>query len=97
MQPHDVLGVRPGATRREVVVAYRRFAFRHHPDRGGDPSAFQAGADAYRRLSGTTAAGRRPTVTPARADVVFHRRHRRGVRSLLRLARRRRATSRSLA
>ncbi len=97
MQPHEVLGVQPGPTRREVVEAYRRFALRHHPDRGGDPSTFQAGADAYRRLMGTTAGDRRPPVTSPRADVVFHRRHRRGVQSLLRLARRRLATPRSLA
>ena len=48
---HETLGVRPGAGRREVTEAFRRYALRHHPDRGGDPARFQAGVDAYRRLT----------------------------------------------
>ena len=84
-QPHEVLGVRPGAPRDEVSEAFRRFALRHHPDRGGDPARFQAGVDAYRRLSRTR---------PAPANVVFHRRARPGIPSLLRLARRRLAAVR---
>lgn len=84
MRPHEVLGVRPGAAPADVTLAFRRFALRHHPDRGGDPSRFQAGVDAYRSL-----------VAPARApaDVVFHRRPPR-VSSLLRLAARRLAARR---
>ena len=78
-----MLGVRPGAPRREVVDAFRRFALRHHPDRGGDPRRFQAGVDAYRRLTGS----RPPAGAPV--NLVFHRRTRPGVPSLLRLARRR--------
>lgn len=71
--PHELLGVAPGATATEVTAAFRRFALRNHPDRGGDPDRFRAGAEAYRRLVGrapSAAAGGRP-------DVVFHRRHRR--------------------
>ena len=78
MQPHEVLGVRPGASRADVTDAFRRFALRHHPDRGGDPARFQAGVDAYRRLAG-------PHVAPA--NVVFHRRRRAGISSLLRALR----------
>ena len=83
MQAHEVLGVRPGATAPEVTEAFRRFALRHHPDRGGDAARFQAGVDAYRRLT------RSRTVPSTAADVVFHRRARPGVLTLLRLAGRR--------
>lgn len=85
MGPHEILGVRPGAGRREVTDAYRRFALRHHPDRGGDRATFEAGVEAYRCLTGdsrrATAAGRAP------ANVVFHRRRRPRLASLLRRAR----------
>ena len=75
MQPHELLGVRPGASPREVRAAFRRFAAEHHPDRGGDTARFQAGVDAYHSLCGAP-------VRPAGADaapvspVVFHRRRR---------------------
>ena len=88
-QPHEVLGVRPGAPRSEVAEAFRRFALRNHPDRGGDPARFQEGVDAYHRLTGSG-----PSQHP-RADVVFYRRTRPGVPSLLRMARRRLAAVRS--
>ena len=85
MQAHEVLGVKPDATPDEVTDAFRRYALRHHPDRGGDPAAFQAGVDAYRSLTGRRRAP---------ADVVFHRRSRPGPASLLRLASRRLAAFR---
>ena len=88
MTPHEVLGVRPGASKAEVARAYRRYALRHHPDRGGDPARFQAGVDAYHRLTGSTP----PASAPA--NVVFHRRSRPGVRSFLRVAGRRLAAVR---
>ena len=84
MPPHEILGVRPGADRVEIADAFRRYALRHHPDRGGDPTEFQQGVEAYRQLSGGRRAARRVT-----ADVVFHRRSRPGIPSLLRLAGRR--------
>lgn len=84
MQDHDVLGVRPGASPQEVAAAFRRHALRHHPDRGGDPARFQAGVDAYERLTGSA-----HPVSRHRADVVFHRRGRAGIPALLRVARRR--------
>jgi hypothetical protein len=80
-----VLGVAPGATRAEVTAAFRRFALRNHPDRGGDPDHFRSGVEAYRRLLGaqprSAGAGR------AAADVVFHRHRRAGLGALLRRAR----------
>lgn len=94
MQAHDVLDVRRGASRQEVAAAFRRYALRHHPDRGGEPARFQAGTDAYHRLTGRPApatprfTSTSPTGAP-RADVVFHRRPRPGFPALLRLARRR--------
>jgi hypothetical protein len=83
--PHEVLGVRPGAGSADVTEAFRRFALRHHPDRGGDPDTFQAGVDAYHRLSG-------PSLAPA--NVTFHRRRRAGVPALVRTATRRLASLR---
>ena len=79
MSPHEVLGVRVGAPTDEVTAAFRRYARRHHPDRGGDAAAFQAGVDAYHRLTGAA--------PPAGAEVVFHRRPR-----LVARLRRRRST-----
>jgi len=73
LQPHELLGVRPDASGADVTEAFRRFALRNHPDRGGDPRAFQAGVDAYRRLSGRRRAP---------ANVTFHRRPRAGIPSL---------------
>ncbi len=81
---HEVLGVEPGATPAEVSAAFRRFALRNHPDRGGDPEHFRTGVDAYRCL---LAAAGRPGPRHSRADVVFHRRARPGVGSLVRRAR----------
>ena len=69
MSPYDVLGVAPYATDDEVRRAFRRFAQRNHPDRGGDPVRFQQGVDAYHRiLGGDIDGGRAP------GNVVFHRR-----------------------
>ena len=81
---HEVLGVEPGATPAEVSAAFRRFALQNHPDRGGDPEHFRAGVDAYRCL---LAAAGRSVPRRSGADVVFHRRARPGVGSLVRRAR----------
>ena len=77
--------MKPDAAPEEVTDAFRRYALRNHPDRGGDPAAFQAGVEAYRSLTGRRRAP---------ADVVFHRRSRSGPASLLRLASRRLAAFR---
>ncbi len=50
--PPSPLGVRAGANQDELKGAWRRFALEHHPDRGGHPDFFKAGAEEYRRLSG---------------------------------------------
>ncbi len=88
-----MLGVTPKATRDDVTDAFRRYALAHHPDRGGDPTRFQAGVDAYRRLTGA-APPVRAGARPAPPDVVFHRRASPGIPSLLRLAGRRLAAFR---
>ncbi|MDQ3643655.1 MAG: J domain-containing protein [Actinomycetota bacterium] len=93
--PHEVLGVCPDATAPEVTDAFRRFALRHHPDRGGDTGRFQDGLEAYRRLTGSGPPVRRGAPGRSSADVVFHRRTRPGVTSLLRRAGRRLAATRS--
>jgi len=80
-----VLGVSTTAGPEEVTAAFRTFARRHHPDRGGDPDRFRAGVDAYRAL----VAAPRPPAVRAGPEVVFHRRRRRRVPSLLRAARHR--------
>jgi hypothetical protein len=73
LQPHELLGVRPDASGADVTEAFRRFALRNHPDRGGDPETFHAGVDAYRRLSGRRRAP---------ANVTFYRRPKPGAPSL---------------
>ena len=85
MQPHDVLGVSPGATAKEVTEAFRRFALRNHPDRGGDAERFRAGSEAYRRL--LASARREGATSGPRSDIVFHRRPRSGLAAMLRRAR----------
>jgi len=56
-----MLGVDHRATRQDVTRAYRRAAKRHHPDAGGDASAFRA-LDAAYRLA--LQAARQPTHHP---------------------------------
>ncbi|HEX2701791.1 MAG TPA: hypothetical protein VHM89_16430 [Acidimicrobiales bacterium] len=72
--------MRPAASPAEVRAAFRRFAAVHHPDHGGTPARFQAGLEAYHRLTG-------PPRSPG--NVVFH--HRRRTRWLERWPRRRRS------
>jgi hypothetical protein len=62
VNPHEVLGVRPGASPDEVRAAWRRLVRDTHPDRGGDESAFARVTDAYRALTGE--AGRPRTGAP---------------------------------
>ncbi len=64
---HETLGVRSDADAKEIRAAWRRFAAEHHPDRGGDPATFRAGAEVYRRLI-------HKGPPPGSADVVFYRR-----------------------
>jgi hypothetical protein len=70
VNPHEVLGVRPGASPREVRAAWRRKVLATHPDRGGDEAAFAEALDAYRALGGGSVARPRRSAVP----VVFVRR-----------------------
>ena len=49
-----MLGVRPGATKKEITKAYRTLARKNHPDRGGDADAFIRISTAYEVLTGAT-------------------------------------------
>jgi hypothetical protein len=69
VNPHEVLGVRPGASPDEVRAAWRRRARATHPDRGGDEEAFSEVLEAYRRLTGE----RSPRVPGSGVPVVFFR------------------------
>lgn len=52
MDPHDVLGVRYGATTDEIKVAFRKLAHLHHPDKkGGDAEKFKRITQAYAMLT----------------------------------------------
>lgn len=61
MDPHEVLGVSRDASLDVVKAAWKRLAFKYHPDRNpGDPSsgdAFLAAYDAFVSLSGSLGAG----------------------------------------
>ncbi len=46
----SLLGIAPGATKRDIRIAYRRKARKLHPDAGGDPEAFKQLHAAYRAL-----------------------------------------------
>jgi hypothetical protein len=45
----DLLGLGPTYTRADVMASFRRRAFEHHPDRGGDPKAFDRLVEARTR------------------------------------------------
>ena len=49
--PHEVLGVPPGASEREIRLAYRRAAARAHPDAGGATEVFLEIQVAFRILT----------------------------------------------
>lgn len=50
MDHYSTLGVPRDATQEEIKKAYRKLAMTHHPDKGGDPAAFQKLNDAYEVL-----------------------------------------------
>ena len=51
----QVLGVAYDCTPEEVKAAFRALALLHHPDKGGDVSAFAEIVEAYGVLSSSTA------------------------------------------
>ena len=77
--PHDVLGIEPGATPTQIKVAWRRLARTHHPDlTGDDPAASQRATRrmveinaAYAELTreGSAADGRRRGAAGGADDV----------------------------
>lgn len=60
VDPYQVLGLAPGATRAQVTSAYRRAALVTHPDQGGDPARFAVVRAAYDWLM--TIAPEHPTI-----------------------------------
>lgn len=63
--PHDVLGVRRGASPQQVTRAFHRQALRGgHPDTGGDARAFRRLVVARDALLATTAAPAAAAVVP---------------------------------
>ena len=53
MDFHEILGVRPNASEREIRQAFRQAALRYHPDTalsGGDPHRFRLITEAYSQL-----------------------------------------------
>jgi hypothetical protein len=68
VNPHEVLGVRPGAGPDEVRRAWRRKVLTAHPDRGGDERVFAEVTAAYRSLIGDA-----PPRAASGVPVVFFR------------------------
>lgn len=50
MLPHEILGVSDHASAAEIKAAWKKKAFAHHPDRGGDPEDFKRAFRAYETL-----------------------------------------------
>ena len=48
---YEVLGIEKTCTQEEVRKAYKKMAYKHHPDRGGDQGVFQEVQHAYEILS----------------------------------------------
>ena len=53
VDPHAILGVRPGAPAPDIRAAYRRVALVVHPDRGGTDELFRVVATSFEVLRGT--------------------------------------------
>lgn len=48
---YEILGVGPDSTLKEITRAFRKLAFAHHPDHGGDAEQFRKVRTAYEVLS----------------------------------------------
>lgn len=70
MNPHEILGITPGATDEEIRAAYRRQAARWHPDRNPDdpgaPEKFREARAAFEFLSRPSPS--RPHMNPGFED-----------------------------
>ena len=83
LDPHEILGLAPGAALGEIREAYREKAKRYHPDHGGDAWTFRIVAWAYQTLGTARVVGRaseemsRPA-GPARAAATAEERPRTG-------------------
>lgn len=51
MNPLETLGLKHGATDDEIKKAYKKMAFKHHPDKGGDIEKFKEINEAYTTLT----------------------------------------------
>ena len=49
--PWVILGLEPGATTKEVKLAYKSMALKTHPDKGGTIAEWLAVSDAYDNIS----------------------------------------------
>jgi curved DNA-binding protein CbpA len=47
---YQILNIPQGATQLEIKAVYRKLAFQHHPDRGGDRDQFSVIQKAYEAL-----------------------------------------------
>jgi DnaJ domain len=52
---YSILGAEENASRDEIERLYKRLAWRHHPDRGGNPERMKAINEAYRVLGNDAA------------------------------------------
>ena len=48
---YEILGLKKGATDKEIKKAYRKLAMEHHPDKGGDENLFKEISEANETLS----------------------------------------------
>ena len=55
LDPHEILGLAPGATSQEVREAFRAKSKKHHPDLGGDAWAFRIVVRAFEVLNASNA------------------------------------------
>ena len=76
--PHDILGVEPGASPTQIKAAWRRLARTHHPDLTGDDPAASRVRDAAHGRDQRRLRGADPRRRPARAALGRRRDRRSG-------------------